>query len=224
MNYCKFCGKEIPKNRSFCSSKCQGGYRTKECLEEWQNGERTGISGEYKIADYVRNYMLKKADYKCEKCGWGKINPFTGKIPLEIHHIDGDYTNTVEENLQVLCPNCHALTNNFKGARTISGKGRPESKYSPRSNVKNFCIDCGCEITQGATRCRACANKNRDNNYILPISREELKALIRTESFVKIGKDYNLTDNGVRKWCDKYHLPRKKSDINKISDEDWQLI
>jgi len=43
--------------------------------------------------------MLKKADYKCEICGWGEINPFTGKVPLEIHHIDGNYKNNVEENL-----------------------------------------------------------------------------------------------------------------------------
>ena len=47
---------------------------------------------------------------------------------------------------------------------------------------------------------------------------------IRTMPFTSIGKEYNLTDNAIRKWCDKYNLPRKKSDINKISNEDWELI
>jgi hypothetical protein len=36
---------------------------------------------------------LEKSNYKCEKCGWGEINPFTNTLPLEIHHLDGDYRN-----------------------------------------------------------------------------------------------------------------------------------
>ena len=39
--------------------------------------------------------------------------------------------------------------------------------------------------------------------------------------FTSIGKLYNVTDNSIRKWCDKYNLPRRVSDIKKISDEDW---
>jgi hypothetical protein len=35
--------------------------------------------------------MLEKAEYKCSKCGWGECNPYTQKIPLEIHHRDGNY-------------------------------------------------------------------------------------------------------------------------------------
>lgn len=33
-------------------------------------------------------------------------------MPLEVHHIDGNCTNNKEENLQLLCPNCHSLTPN----------------------------------------------------------------------------------------------------------------
>lgn len=51
--------------------------------------------------------------WRCENCG---LTEWQGqKIPLEVHHIDGDELNSVLENLQVLCPNCHALTNNYKG-------------------------------------------------------------------------------------------------------------
>lgn len=56
------------------------------------------------------------------------------------------------------------------------------------------------------------------------ISREELKKLIRTTPFVQIGKQFNVSDNAIRKWCDKYNLPRKVSDIKKYSDEEWELI
>lgn len=53
--------------------------------------------------------------WRCENCG---LTEWQGqKVPLEVHHIDGDELNSVLENLQVLCPNCHALTNNYKGKK-----------------------------------------------------------------------------------------------------------
>jgi hypothetical protein len=51
------------------------------------------------LSTSIRNYLLKKVNYQCELCGWNKINPITGKVPLEIHHIDGDYQNNRPENL-----------------------------------------------------------------------------------------------------------------------------
>jgi len=36
-------------------------------------------------------------------------------IPLELHHIDGDHSNNELSNLTLLCPNCHALTDNYRG-------------------------------------------------------------------------------------------------------------
>lgn len=59
----------------------------------------------------------------------GETNPYSGTIPLEIDHIDGDYTNNSEDNLQLLCPNCHSLTSTYKGAN--KGQGRKDrKKYS----------------------------------------------------------------------------------------------
>ena len=55
-------------------------------------------------------------------------------------------------------------------------------------------------------------------------SRDVLKFKIRTMSFVQVGKQYNVTDNSVRKWCDTYKLPRHKREIKSYSDEEWELI
>lgn len=55
-------------------------------------------------------------------------------------------------------------------------------------------------------------------------SREELKKLIRTNSFLAIGKNYNVSDNAIRKWCVAYNLPKTKKDIKKYSDEEWNQI
>ena len=53
---------------------------------------------------------------------------------------------------------------------------------------------------------------------------EELKNLIRTVSFLQIGRIYNVSDNAVRKWCDSYGLPRRSSEIKSYSDEEWENI
>ena len=52
-------------------------------------------------------------------------------------------------------------------------------------------------------------------------SKEELKELIRTKSFVQIGKDFGVSDNAVRRWCKGYNLPTRMSDIKSINSNDW---
>lgn len=71
--------------------------------------------------------MFEKNNCKCEKCGWGEVNKYTGRIPLQIHHMDGNCKNNNEENLQLLCPNCHSLTDNFGSTNKKATPGR--SKY-----------------------------------------------------------------------------------------------
>ena len=58
--------------------------------------------------------MLEESGHKCSECGWGKANPVNGITYLEIDHIDGSRENGYKENLRVLCPNCHTLTDTYK--------------------------------------------------------------------------------------------------------------
>ena len=56
------------------------------------------------------------------------------------------------------------------------------------------------------------------------VTKEELKNLIRTLPFTQIGIQYGITDNAVRKYCDRFNLPRTKKEINSYTDEEWALI
>jgi uncharacterized protein YjcR len=55
-------------------------------------------------------------------------------------------------------------------------------------------------------------------------NREQLKKLIRTIPFTKIGEMFNVSDNAIRKWCDYEKLPRTKREINSYSDEEWEQV
>ena len=54
--------------------------------------------------------------------------------------------------------------------------------------------------------------------------RDELKKLIRSKSFCAIGKQFNVSDNAIRKWCKNYNLPTKKSEIKQYSDKEWEEV
>lgn len=218
MSKCLNCKKDlINRQTKYCSNQCQQQYQYFLYIENWKNGIESGMGGQFGLSHHIKHYLLEKNNYKCEKCGWGEINLFTNTIPLEVHHKDGDYRNNEEQNLELLCPNCHSLTETFRGANKQGRKDR--NKYIAR---KNYCIDCGIEITSTSTRCKKCAGKQMQTNK--PVSRTELKNLIKNKPFKQIAKQFNVSDNTIRKWCDFYNLPRKVSDIKKYSDEQWEKV
>ncbi|MEV7235862.1 HNH endonuclease signature motif containing protein [Streptomyces sp. NPDC051020] len=69
---------------------------------------------------------------RCEECGTGPLwhgNPMT----LEIDHINGDWSDDRVENLRLLCPNCHAITDTWcRGGRRRSPVTNPLSHTGPR--------------------------------------------------------------------------------------------
>ena len=70
---------------------------------------------------YIKSSVLREKlirdgikEDKCEKCGavcWLGV-----KLPLELHHKDGNHFNNELSNLEILCPNCHAVSGNNAGA------------------------------------------------------------------------------------------------------------
>ena len=63
----------------------------------------------------VRKKLLEEGykKYRCECCG---LTEWLGEpIPLELHHKDGNHFNNDLDNFQLLCPNCHAKTDSYRG-------------------------------------------------------------------------------------------------------------
>jgi len=111
---CLYCGKIIPNRNEYCNNKCQSDYQVKLKLDEWLGGKNISIKGGTSIPPWMRRYLLTESNYKCSCCGWGEENQFSGMIPLEIDHLDGNAYNNQKENLKVVCPNCHSLTKTYK--------------------------------------------------------------------------------------------------------------
>lgn len=56
-----------------------------------------------------------KKIHKCEICNREKWNG--NDIPLELHHKNGNNKDNALENIQLVCPNCHALTDNYRNRK-----------------------------------------------------------------------------------------------------------
>ena len=81
---CKNCGIPLKRGTIYCSNSCQKNYEYKKYIRDWKKGLVNGMKGKYQISNHVRHYLYEKYDYKCAKCGWNKINPYSHVVPLEI--------------------------------------------------------------------------------------------------------------------------------------------
>lgn len=126
--FCLQCGKELKTSQTkFCSNECSSLYRKEETIKKWLETGNCGKNCNGALPESIKEYLFKKANYKCSVCGFEGYNKITGKTILQIHHIDGDAYNNNINNLQVLCPNHHAMTENFMNLN--KGKSTRKNRY-----------------------------------------------------------------------------------------------
>jgi|GEM_PF-1264634 len=113
-------GSAAAGKRKYCSFRCQQAYQYQVRAAALENGTYRA----YNCNNFIRKYLISKIDERCSRCGWSKRHPKTGRVPVEVEHIDGKWKNNRPENLTLLCPNCHSLTDTFRGLNR--GRGRAQ--------------------------------------------------------------------------------------------------
>lgn len=127
---CLNCGVETKRAADkYCNSLCVHEHQYQLYISSWLAGQKSGVKKFGTVSNYVRKFLINTFGEKCSLCGWCEVNPHTGKIPLEVDHIDGDWRNNLPDNLRLLCPNCHSLTPTYKALN--KGKGRDWRKPQP---------------------------------------------------------------------------------------------
>ena len=119
---CLHCNNEWSRpEKQYCNNQCQALHKRYILIDQWKKGLLVGHTG-CRVKNFIRFYLYEKHNDSCCKCGWNKKHPVTDSVPLEVHHIDGNAFNNSENNLELLCPNCHSLTPTHRNLN--KGKGR----------------------------------------------------------------------------------------------------
>jgi Zn finger protein HypA/HybF involved in hydrogenase expression len=151
---------------------------------------------------YIQSHKLKLRlikenllDYKCYNCN--QTTWLNNPIPLELEHIDGNHLNNALSNLTLLCPNCHALTDTYRG-KNKKNKNLAKVKTSLiKEPIINYCLDCNTKIARNSTRCKRCAGKLIATKITWP-SLPELLTRLELVGYTKLGKELGVSDNAIR--------------------------
>jgi hypothetical protein len=130
-------------------------------------------------------------EYKCECCG---LNEWRGeKIPIEVHHINGNHFDNRIENLQLLCRNCHALTENY-GSKN----------HKEKTKQRNVLL---------------LQEKMEEQLQKIKKDEEEKQKILEAfkihKSFSQTSKCFGLSNNGLKKRCIKLDIFDKIKEMQK---------
>lgn len=220
----------------------QEGYKEKKCercgITEWCNRPIT-FQLHHKDGDHA-NHKFLNLEVLCPNCHsqtdtYNGRNSYIGRKCISredrLYNAKGEY--------KIICPVCgeNFMRRSSQMCKHCRGKRNKKPDISKDELFKLIEIntyDTIAQMLEVDVETVSCwyeyyINKERKKENIVvagdkSLSREILKQKIRTMSFTKIGKEYGVSDNAIRKWCDAYNLPRHASKIKLISDEDWEKI
>jgi len=130
---CLNCG--VEKNgyhsasNKYCNRTCQAEFTYKKYIEDWKAGLITGSKGKKAVqtSNYIHRYIREKFDNKCVKCGQDDMHNDL-PLSLQLEHLDSNSINNKEENLSLLCPNCHTQTEFYGSKNKGHGRGSIRKK------------------------------------------------------------------------------------------------
>ena len=130
MYICQHCNKEVNRPNwsvgKYCNHTCQQDAIYESRVAEWKStGKSTRITGS---PGWLKRYLFEKQNGKCNMCQndtW-----LNEPITLELEHKDGNSGNDKEDNLELLCPNCHSKTPTYKAKNYGNGRRYRRELYA----------------------------------------------------------------------------------------------
>lgn len=192
----------------------------------WSKGQRLKDWSKYTSVSALKKQLLKQRGNICECCKNTHWMDFPMK--LQAHHMDGDKTNNIPQNIQLLCPNCHSYTDNWKNTKTkqeIQNQVIPQNiqltengnliiqkKESIKQNlsvkikiqpVNKKCLQCDnlCKKSSSGLCANCMAKKKRK------IDRPSYQSLVNDVKYIgyrQVGIKYKVSDNSIKKWIKQY--------------------
>lgn len=145
---------------------------------------------------------------------------FVGPIApgKEVNHIDHDKWNNSVTNLELVSHSENLMKSVVFHGNQLKPRCSICARVIYRKDV-DICITCA--KTNPEQSRPTLSQKQLDwhvkNRKVEWPTKEQLWDLIQTTSFLEIGRRFGVTDTAVRKWCRKYGLPYKQSDLKNKS-------
>lgn len=165
------------------------------------------VSGSTYSRYHLKKRLLKEGLLKniCYVCN---LQPTWNNLPLILHldHINGIGDDNRQDNLRLLCPNCHSQTETYTG--------RSNRKYNKKGNIKEgliyryYCKNCnkGLLCKSDNTLCKDCYYIS--SRKVERPTKEELEKIVWEQPSTKIGITYGVSSKAIEKWCKSYDIEK----------------